>query len=67
MTNPLSAVSALPAGPVSAGNGGLPDGLTSDEARGRLEKFGPNAVPDTSYASIAHGARKILGARSLDA
>jgi magnesium-transporting ATPase (P-type) len=23
-------------------------GLTSDEARGRLEKFGPNAMPDTS-------------------
>ncbi len=25
-----------------------PNGLTSDEARRRLEKFGPNAVPDTA-------------------
>ena len=28
--------------------GDLNGGLTSDEARGRLEKFGPNAMPDTS-------------------
>src|SRR5580704_12170119 len=26
----------------------LPSGLTSDEARRRLEKFGPNAMPDTA-------------------
>jgi len=26
----------------------LPAGLSSDEARSRLEKFGPNAVPDTA-------------------
>ena len=26
----------------------LSTGLTSDEARRRLEKFGPNAVPDTA-------------------
>src|ERR1700733_11357780 len=25
-----------------------PAGLTSDEARGRLEKVGPNAIPDTA-------------------
>ena len=31
------------------GAAGNPNGgLTSDEARGRLEKFGPNAMPDTS-------------------
>ncbi len=47
MTNALSAVNASP-GTMRAGSGGLPDGLTSDEARGRLEKFGPNAMPDTS-------------------
>jgi H+-transporting ATPase len=28
--------------------GSLPIGLASDEARRRLEKFGPNALPDTS-------------------
>ena len=31
----------------SAGNAGA-EGLTSEEARHRLNKFGPNAVPDTS-------------------
>ncbi|MGD1084765.1 MAG: HAD-IC family P-type ATPase [Verrucomicrobiota bacterium] len=34
----------------------LSTGLTSDEARRRLEKFGPNAVPDTS----AHPLRRAL-------
>jgi H+-transporting ATPase len=42
--------------PVQSGNGGEQrggaardpsGGLTSDEARGRLEKIGPNEVPDT--------------------
>src|ERR1035437_8764238 len=32
----------------SAKDGPLSIGLTSDEARRRLEKFGPNAVPDTA-------------------
>jgi H+-transporting ATPase len=34
----------------------LSAGLTSDEARGRLEKFGPNAVPDTAV----HPWRRVL-------
>ena len=34
--------------PSSAKDVPLPAGLTSDEARRRLEKFGPNAVPDTA-------------------
>ena len=34
-----------------------PAGLTSDEARGRLEKFGPNAVPDTAV----HPLQRALG------
>jgi len=29
--------------------------ITSDEVHGRIEKFGPNAVPDTGSASIAQG------------
>src|ERR1700733_8512750 len=33
-----------------------PTGLTSDEARGRLEKFGPNAIPDTAL----HPLRRAL-------
>src|ERR1700720_1672628 len=34
--------------PAASANDHLPRGLTSDEARRRLEKFGPNALPDTS-------------------
>ena len=36
------------AGSTAATNDDLPTGLTSDEARRRLEKFGPNAMPDTA-------------------
>jgi H+-transporting ATPase len=35
-----------PAG--GSGQDGPPHGLTSDEARGQLAKFGPNAMPDTA-------------------
>ena len=31
----------------------LPAGLTSEEARGRIAKFGPNAVPDTSLHPLS--------------
>ena len=58
MANPLSAVTALPAGPLSPGSGGLLGGLTSDEARGRLEKFGPNAMPDTSMQPLRMALEK---------
>jgi H+-transporting ATPase len=34
----------------------LPSGLTSDDVRRRLEKFGPNAVPDTAL----HPLRRVL-------
>jgi H+-transporting ATPase len=34
----------------------FPDGLTSDEARDRLEKYGPNSMPDTS----SHPARRAI-------
>jgi hypothetical protein len=34
----------------------LSTGLTSDEARRRIEKFGPNAVPDTAL----HPLRRAL-------
>ncbi len=37
-------------------SGAAPTGLTSDEARRRLEKFGPNAMPDTS----AHPLRRMI-------
>ena len=35
-----------------------PTGLTSDEARRRLEKFGPNAMPDTSAHPLRQAFEK---------
>jgi H+-transporting ATPase len=48
MTAGPPAISTSPAKSASAVNAGPKSGLTSDEARRRLEKFGPNAMPDTS-------------------
>jgi H+-transporting ATPase len=42
----------------SAADVSLPDGLTSDEARGRLEKFGPNAMPDTALHPLRMAIEK---------
>src|SRR5208283_3904386 len=36
----------------------LPTGLTSDDARRRLEKFGPNAVPDTAVHPLRRALAK---------
>jgi H+-transporting ATPase len=47
-TAPPPSASALPAKSVVPAQDNLPSGLASDEARRRLEKFGPNAMPDTS-------------------
>jgi H+-transporting ATPase len=44
--------------PSSAKDVPLPDGLTSEEARGRLEKFGPNAVPDTALNPLRRALTK---------
>ncbi len=54
-TTPPTA-SALPAKSVMPASNTLPAGLTSDEARRRLAKFGTNAMPDTS----AHPLRMAL-------
>ena len=48
ITTPPSAESITPAKSTSAADVGPQNGLTSDEARRRLEKFGPNAMPDTA-------------------
>ena len=47
-TIPLPSGSALPAKSTAAANDDPPSGLTSDEARRRLDEFGPNAMPDTA-------------------
>jgi H+-transporting ATPase len=44
--------------PSSAKDVPLPAGLTSDEARRRLEKFGPNAIPDTTSGPLRRALTK---------
>ncbi len=41
-------VSVSPADPSASANTAAPAGLTGDEARRRLEKFGPNTIADTA-------------------
>ena len=48
MTPRLSAATALPARSATVADVAPPSGLTSSEARVRLQKFGPNAIPDTA-------------------
>jgi H+-transporting ATPase len=58
MSSPAAAVPAVPnpSDKPVAPKGAADTGLTSSEARARLEKFGPNAMPDTS----AHPLRRAL-------
>ena len=43
---------------VAIAKGDLPSGLTSDEARRRLKKFGPNAMPDTALHPLRMAIEK---------
>ena len=56
-TDPHPGNKAIPA-PVSDKDSWLLTGLTSDEARRRLEKFGPNAVPDTAMHPLRRALAK---------
>ena len=47
-----------PAKSAGAAKDGLPNGLTRDEARRRLEKFGPNAMPDTALHPLRMALEK---------
>src|ERR1700691_1947800 len=49
---------ARPAKSAAAAKDGLQNGLTSDEARRRLEKFGPNAMPDTALHPLRMAIEK---------
>jgi len=53
MPNVPFAANASPAQPPIPANVGAETGLSSDEARRRLEKFGPNAMPDTTAHPLA--------------
>jgi len=48
MTTPLPSAGASPAKSVGMAKDDPPTGLTSDEARLRLQKFGPNAMPEAA-------------------
>ena len=58
MTDARTNASSPPAKPAAAANDDLPSGLTGDEARRRLEKFGPNAVPDTALHPLRMAIEK---------
>jgi H+-transporting ATPase len=57
-TTRLSAESAAPSKSTGAVNVGLQSGLTSSEARHRLENFGTNAMPDTSIHPLRMAIEK---------
>ncbi|HWB31859.1 MAG TPA: HAD-IC family P-type ATPase [Acidobacteriaceae bacterium] len=56
MSADKAAVATAPSAPAKPGPGTSSNGLTSDEAKSRLQKDGPNAMPDTS----AHPFRNAL-------
>ena len=58
ITTPPSTESIAPAKSTSAADVGPQNGLTSDEARRRLEKFGPNAMPDTALHPLRMAIEK---------
>jgi len=53
-----ASLGALPAMPAGASDLGARNGLTSEEARRRLERFGPNAMPDTSVHPLRTALEK---------
>jgi H+-transporting ATPase len=57
-TNRLSTEVAVPSKSIGAANVGLQSGLTSIEARRRLDKFGANAMPDTSMHPLRTAIEK---------
>jgi H+-transporting ATPase len=58
VTVPPSSESASPPKSACAADVSPQDGLTSDEARRRLEKFGPNTVPDTALHPLRMALEK---------
>jgi H+-transporting ATPase len=58
MTAPPPVATPRLARSTAAAKEDLPSGLTGDEARRRLEKFGPNAMPDTSVQPLRMALEK---------
>jgi H+-transporting ATPase len=59
MTADNTAVLAPPVSPAKPDSGTSSNGLTSDEARSRLERDGPNATPDTSAHRLRNAFAKL--------
>ena len=57
-TAPQPNVRLRPAKSAAVANDDLPRGLTGDEARRRLAKFGPNAMPDTALHPLRMALEK---------
>src|SRR5580700_11228987 len=58
MASPVSAPNVLPAKSAIAADSGPRTGITSDEGRRRLTKFGPNAMQDTSMHPLRMALEK---------
>jgi Cation transporter/ATPase, N-terminus len=58
MTTPPSVENKSPSKSASAADVTSPSGLTSEEARRRWEKFGPNAMPDTALHPLRMAIEK---------
>jgi H+-transporting ATPase len=58
MAMPLSVPSTISAKPSIVADSGRQNGLASGEARQRLQKFGPNAMPDTSMHPLRNALEK---------
>ena len=58
MSADLAAEPAAPRPPANPGQSVPSNGLTSDEAKARLEKDGPNAMPDTSVHPLRNALAK---------
>ncbi|MDR3472141.1 MAG: HAD-IC family P-type ATPase [Devosia sp.] len=58
MTTPPAQTAISPTGGSSPVGAAAPVGLTSSEARSRLLKFGPNAMPDTSESALRMAIEK---------
>src|SRR5580658_4186907 len=48
-----------PAPPIPPADTASPAGLTGEEARQRLEKFGPNTIPDTAVRPLRRALSKL--------
>ena len=59
MTQPSAAAAAAPTGDPAAPDDTPPSGLTGAEARRRLEKSGPNAMPDTTLHPLRRALAKL--------